>query len=399
MHLSFNIAARARLPLAALLLAGTALPAWALDGEAFAAKVNEAYAVSGASIEYDSADVSGSTVTLTNAKLMNPGAPALEAGDLVFDGVEETSDGGYTADTLVIEDIDYTKDDTRLTVSDMEMTGLVIPAEPGTGSLDDLFLYDGFTTGPVSVSSKGDEVFSMAGFDGKLSRLSGDAGIEFTGTANGMKVHYEGIDDPKAKKTLNDLGYEELTGSAKMALSWELESGRVDMREFSMTMDDAGRFNIALDLSGYTMEFVKAMQQAQETTAKNPDPEAAKQAQGLMMLGMLQQLTLNSAEITFEDASLTGRVLDYFGRQQGISGDQMGDAVKGMLPLMLGQLGIPALQQQISAAANTFVDNPESLRVSAEPAEPVPFSQIVGVGMSDPRQLADLLEVKVTAND
>lgn len=399
MHLSFQVPARARLPLAALLLAGTALPAWALDGDAFASKVNEAYAVSGANIEYDRVDVDGSTVTLTNSKLASPGAPAFEAGDLVFEGVEKTGDGGYTVDVLKIADIDYTKDDANLKVSDIEMSGIVVPATPGANSLDDMILYEGFTTGPVSVSSKGDEVFSMAGFDGKLSRLSGDAGIDFTGTANGMTVHYEGIEDPKAKKTLNELGYEELTGSAKMALSWELESGRVDMREMSMTMDDAGRFNIALDLSGYTMEFVQAMQKAQAATANNPDPEEAQKAQGLMMLGMMQQLTFNSAEITFEDASLTGRVLDYFGSQQGISGKQMGDAVKGMLPMMLGQLGIPALQQQISAAANTFVDNPENLKISAEPAEPVPFSQIMGVGMSDPRQLADLLEVKVTAND
>jgi hypothetical protein len=399
MNLSFSVTRRARLPLAALLLAGTALPALALDGDAFAGKVNAAYAVAGASIEYDSANVAGDTVTLTNARLKSPGAPAMDAGDLVFEGVEETGDGGYSVSRLDVADIDYTKDDTRVTVTGMEMTGLVIPADPGMGSLEDVVFYDGFSTGPVTVTAKGDEVFTMAGTEAKVKKLSGDAGVEFVGSANGLKINTAAIDDPKAKKTFEDLGYKELTGSADVAMSWEMESGRVDMREYAVTLDDVGRLNITLDISGYTMEFVQAMQKAQDAAATNPDPEAAKKTQGLMMLGMLQQLTFSSAEISFEDASLTGRVLDYFGKQQGISGEQMGQAVKGMLPLMLGQLGIPALQQQIAEAANIYVDNPGSLTVSAQPAEPVPFSQIMGVGGSDPRQLVDLLDVKVSAND
>lgn len=399
MNLSFGFSTRARLPIAVVLLAGTALPAWALDGDAFATKLNEAYSVSGASIAYDSADVNGDMVTLTNAKVMSPGAPAMDAGDLVFEGVEETGDGGYKVEKLDIADIDVTKDDMRVVVTGMEMTGLSIPAQPSTDSIDTIVFYDGFSTGPVSVTVKGNEAFAMAGTEGKVTRLAGGNGADFTGTANGLKINTSTIKDPKAKKTLADLGYDDLTGSASLAMSWEPQSGRVNMREYALTLDDVGRLNITLDISGYTMDFVKGMQQAQEAAAKNPDPKAAQQAQGLMMLGMLQQLTFSSAEISFEDASLTNRVLGYFGKQQGISGEQMGQAVKGMLPLMLGQLGIPALAQQISAAANVYVDNPESLTISAAPAAPVPFSQIMGVGASDPRQLVDLLDVKVTAND
>ena len=399
MNLFFSVSKRARLPLAAVLLAGTALPALALDGDAFAGKVNAAYAVAGASIEYDSANVDGDTVTLTNAKLKSPGAPAMDAGDLVFEGVEETGDGGYNVEKLEIADIDVTKDDMRIVVTGMEMTGLAIPATPSSDSIDTLVFYDGFNTGPVTVSVKGNEAFTMTGAEGKVTKLADGTGADFTGTAKGLKISTSTIKDPKAKKTFSDLGYEDLTGSAELAMSWEPETGRVNMREYALTLDDVGRLNIMLDISGYTPEFVKAMQQAQETAAKNPDPVAAQQAQGLMMLGMMQQLTFTSAEISFDDASLTNRVLGYFGQQQGISGEQMGQAVKGMLPLMLGQLGVPALAQQISAAANVYVDNPESLTISAKPAEPVPFSQIMGIGASDPRQLVDLLDVKVTAND
>lgn len=116
------------------------------------------------------------------------------------------------------------------------------------------------------------------------------------------------------------------------------------------------------------------------------------------MMGMMQQLTFNSASVRFDDASLTRRALDFAGKQQGVSGEQMGQALKGMLPLMLGQLGIPALQQQISAAANVYLDNPGNITITAKPAQPVAVPVIMGAGMGNPKSLVDLLNVQVTAN-
>jgi hypothetical protein len=141
------------------------------------------------------------------------------------------------------------------------------------------------------------------------------------------------------------------------------------------------------------------MQQAQAAAAANPDPEAAQQAMGFAMLGMLQQLSFNSASVRFDDASVTEKALTFAGKQQGMSGDQMRMAIKGMMPLMLGQLGLPALQQQISAATNIYLDNPGNITISAKPASPVAVPVIMGAGMGDPKTLVDLLNVQVTAND
>ena len=399
MNFSFAFSSRARLPIAAVLLAGTAIPAWALDGEDFAAKLNAAYAMNGASLSYDSADVSGSTVTLTNSKLKSPGAPDMNAGDLVFEGVEENDDGGYTVDRATLEDIDYTAEDTHITMKDIEAKGLVIPGKTGADTIDQMLFYDSFSTGAMAVSVEGNDVLSLTSTEGKLSRLPDDNGFEMSASAAGITINTAGIEEAKAKKTLSDLGYEKLTGSAELTMTYELDTGRVNVEEYSLIADDAGRLDVSFDISGYTMELMKALQTAGAKAAENPNDDAAQQAQGMMMMGLMQQLTLSSAKISFDDASLTSRLLDYTGKQQGITGEQMAQAVKGMLPLMLGQLQIPALQQQITAAANAYFDNPESLTITAQPAEPVPFAQIMGIGATDPRQLVDLLDVKVTAND
>ena len=91
----------------------------------------------------------------------------------------------------------------------------------------------------------------------------------------------------------------------------------------------------------------------------NPNKEEGVQAMGLSMMGLIQQLTFNSASIRFDDAAITKRVLDYVSSQQGISGDQLALSLKGMVPLMMAQLDVPELQNQVSTAVNSYLDAPE----------------------------------------
>ena len=110
-------------------------------------------------------------------------------------------------------------------------------------------------------------------------------------------------------------------------------------------------------------------------------------------------MTFNNASIRFDDATITKRVLDYIGGQQGVSGDQLAQSLKGMVPLMMAQLNVPELQNQVSTAVNSYLDAPKSLTISAEPAKPVPFPMIIGAAMGAPNTVPSVLGVKVTAND
>lgn len=376
--------------LALLLLSGTALPALALDGDDFASKLNAAYTAQGGELKFSAIETDGSDIILKQSQFVAPGHPAMDVGDLTFENVSETGDGGYAVGQVSIADIDTTEDGTRVQVTGIEVTGLKIPADPTVKGIDSILFYDGFSSGPVTVSKNNIDVFKLASTDVDVTEMAGDKGFGFTLAVNGIAVDVKGIDDPKAQKTLSDLGYEKLNGSLEMDATWELESGRLHVPQYALTLDDIGRLNIAVDVSGYTKEFIKTMGEAQK---------AGDEKQGMMMMGLMQQLTFTSAEISFDDASLTARLLEYAGKQQGVTGEQMAQAAKGMLPLVVGQLGIPALQSQLIAAANVYLENPKNLSVTAKPANPVPFPQIMGAGMGDPRQLVDLLNVQITANE
>ncbi len=117
------------------------------------------------------------------------------------------------------------------------------------------------------------------------------------------------------------------------------------------------------------------------------------------MLGLAQQLSFNRAEIAFDDDSLTGKVLEYVAEQQNMSTSDVANQAKAILPFALAQLGDPDLTAKITQAVSTFLDDPQSLRITAAPPAPVPFALIAAGAMSAPKELTKTLGVTVTAND
>ena len=81
---------------------------------------------------------------------------------------------------------------------------------------------------------------------------------------------------------------------------------------------------------------------------------------------------------------------------QSAHGDEIGD-----LQSRANQIAqqMTDLQNQISAAVNTYLDDPKSLKISAEPTEPVPFPMIMGAAMGAPQTIPQVLGVTVTANE
>lgn len=377
-------------------------PAFALDGAAVISKLNAAYAYSGSEITYDSVDVDGDTVTLTGAGFKAAAGKAAKIGDVTMEGVEETDDGGYYVETVSFPDVNVNEDGTIVTAKDLQLSGLTIPGDPNGSTIDSIVLYESASSGPITVNVKGKDVFSVTETSANLTRQDGDAGFDFDANLTGLKANLSDIEDPKARDTIQKLGLSEVAGEISLNGSWTLADGKFTLEEYAFDFANIGKLNLSLDISGYTLEFMKALQEATKTAqaqAGGANAEQANQALGLAMMGLVQQLTFNGASIRFEDDSITARLLEYFGKEQGVSGEQLAQSLKGMTPLMLAQLNIPELQNQISAAVNSYLDDPKSLTVSANPANPVPFPMIMGAAMGAPNTIPQVLGVTVTAND
>ncbi|QCJ00329.1 membrane protein [Agrobacterium larrymoorei] len=375
-------------------------PAFALDGADVLKKINAAYHVQGAEIAAKSIAVNGDTVTLTGVTL-GSGADAAQqipVGTVTLDGVEEDN-GGYTIEKMAFENINYSQENVSFTVSDIYMSGVIVPADTTTGKLDSMLFYDEAHSGPVSVKIDGKETFSVEESTATMTKSEDEGTVSFDVNATGFKGDLTTIQDPKTKEAIDKLKLQSIAGELNMSGSWEIAPGTVNIDEYALDLKDVGRLNMSVSFSGYTLDFIKSMQDAVKAQAANPNKEQADQAFGLAMLGLIQQLSFNNAEISFDDASITKRAIDYAAGEQGMTGDQLAQTIKGMVPLMMAQLNVPELQNAVSAAVNTYIDDPKNFTVSAAPEKPVPFPMIMGAAMGAPNTLPKVLGVTVTANE
>ncbi|MGR9452915.1 hypothetical protein [Rhizobium leguminosarum] len=387
-----------------LMMASTAFltlagPAFALDGTDMMKKLNAATSAGGTVITFEKADADGDTVTATGVQVGSSSLPGdtLKIGDLTFEGVEEIEGGGYHAKTVSLPDIDISQEEGRFSAKEIQITGLTIPANATGDTLNDILLYETVSTGPIALNIKGKDVLAIESIESNLERQ--DGGFSYDANVAGLKADLSQVEDANAKEAIEKLGLTTLDGTVTMKGIWEIESGKVAVDEYAFDFKNIGRLNFAVDFSGYTLGFIKSLQEAVKTAEANPNKEEANQAVGLAMLGLMQQLTINSASIRFDDASITKKALDYAGSQQGVTGDQLAQSLKGLVPMMMAQLNMPELQNQVSAAVNAYLDGPKSLTISAAPEKPVPVPMIIGAAMGAPNTIPSVLGVKVTAND
>jgi hypothetical protein len=388
-----------RLMLSSAAILSFASSAFALDGNDLLKKINDAYPQQSGSIAAESIDVSGTTVTLKGVSVKPAGAAdGIKLGDITLTGVAEAG-GGYTVDQVAFPNVATTKDGVTIAASDLKMNGVEIPADVTKGDLDSLLFYKSAHAGSLSFTQDGTQVFAIANADATLNKRADKSGLDFDTEVNGVKVDLSKVDDPQAREAISQLNLQQLDGKIAMKGSWEMAPGKIDITEYSFDFKDVGKLDIALSLSGYTPAFAKSLQDALKTVRSNPNQQDAQQSAGLAMLGLLQQLTFNSAQIRFDDSSITSRALEFAGKQQGVSGKQLADTLKAMTPIMMAQLNIPELQNAVSAAVSGYLDNPKSLTVTAAPGKPVPLPMIVGAAMGAPQSIPQVIGLKVTSND
>lgn len=390
-----------------ILLAGAALcaftgPALALDGQDLLKKINAAFATGGTTITADSVEVDGSNVILKGLKLgvdQQSTEKPLALEELTLEGVTEEEGGAYFIERVEFPEVNVSEEKSTFKVQDLYLSGVYVPGDVNAEGIDSLMFYEEAHSGPVAVTVDGKPVFSMEEAIGTMGLSEDETTITFEGTVTGVKADLSTVEDPKSREQIEALGLTSLDGNMNMSGSWEVESGTIDIEDYSIDFANVGKLSLAFSMSGYTLDLVKQMQEQAKTMQAQPQNEQAQQAAGLAMLGLVQQLSLVDAQVRFEDAGITKRGLDYAGKSQGTDGAQMAQMVKGMVPILLAQAKLGALQNEVSAAVNAYVDDPKVLTIAAAPANPVAFPMIMGAAMGAPETIPGLIGLKVTAND
>ncbi|MCQ0989193.1 hypothetical protein [Jiella marina] len=392
--------AKTSVPLAALtagLLMSTS--AFAADAEAFAERLKAVAGKQNFTLTYDSAVSEGDNVILQGVSGAPTGESAEEIGDVTFENVTGSTADGWRVERIPVQDIDVTEDGMRTTISGISIEGVELLPEgarsdmPAVKQVSELY-FERAGVESVTVEKDGQQVFDLSGV--KVENTIADDGT----FSSDMDLGTFNVDfttaDPEAAKTMTELGYETLSGTIKGSSSWDPTSGSIDLDPFEIDVENVGNLSFTFDMSGYTPAFIQSMQQISQQMAQNPE---GNQNSGMAMMGLMSQLSIGSADLTFTDDSLTNKLLDYYAGQQGQTREQLVQMISGMAPMMLAQLQNPEFQQKVNDAVSSFLQDPQSISISIDPESPVPAMQIVGAAMGAPQTLPQVLSLDVTANE
>ncbi|MFY8099115.1 MAG: hypothetical protein ACOVOA_04055, partial [Allorhizobium sp.] len=298
-----------------LLLASAALcaftgPAFALDGQDLLKKINASFASGGTTITADAIEVSGSDVLLKGVKFGvdgNAGDKPLTIAELTLQGVSEEEAGAYYIERIEFPEVNVTEEKSSFKVQDLYLAGVYVPGDVNAEGIDSLMFYEEAHSGPINVTIDGKSVFSMTEAVGTMGLSEDETTITFEGNVTGVKADLSTVEDPQSKAQIEALGLTTLDGNMTMSGSWEVESGTIDIEDYSIDFANVGKLSLAFSMSGYTLDLVKQMQEQARMMQAQPQNEQAQQAAGLAMLGLVQQLSLVDAQVRFEDAGITKR--------------------------------------------------------------------------------------------
>ncbi|MCB1417740.1 MAG: hypothetical protein KDJ74_01545 [Notoacmeibacter sp.] len=371
-------------------------PALAADAQALADSITRQLAKSAVTFTVESAEEDGDDVVLKGVTIKPGDNNPAEIAEIRLKDVEE-SDDRFRVGEIEAPEMTVAKEGKTLDFAGASFTGLIVPKENNTDPLlSGSMMLEGAEIGELSVTDGDKTVFAMEGASYSATPYEPGAVMDTSLEINGLQADFSTVEDPKVRGTMAALGYEQLAGDVSLKGSWNPADGRMQITEYKLDVDDAAAINLTLDIGGMTSQFI---QQANELVAKQRAGEIKEEAMGFAMLGLMQQLSLNGAQLRLDDASLTGKLLDFAAAQQGAKREDVVNMAKGMMPMFLMRLQNPDFATKTANAAGAYLDDPQSLTVTVAPANPVPFAQIMGAAMSAPNTIPDVLGVAVTAND
>jgi hypothetical protein len=396
-HMMTNLKTTLRsLAVSGLVLAAMPQLAHAQSADEVAGRVKALLAEQGLQLSWTGIAEQGDGFVLQGVSAAMDGlAGSAPIGDVTLSGISEDGDM-IVVRSVTMPGYSRDQDEMSLSISGVSIAGLQLPQADAADPMSKIMLYDSADIDEVTFSAGGQDVFSFRQLHAETD--TGDDGTyTFGGAAEEFFVNLAMVQDPQSKAVIDALGYQTIKGFIEMGGSWDPRDGRLILDRYDTSIADAGTIGMTLDISGYTPQFIQALRdvQAKMTTADGQD----QSAQNMAMLGLMQQINLHGATIRFDDDSLTDKVLSFVAAQQGAQPGDIKNQAKAVLPFALAQVGDPELTAAVSEAVNAYLDNPESLEISVEPENPIPFALVAAGAMTAPQALPKQLGFGIAANE
>lgn len=370
--------------------------AQAVEPDQLGARIKTLFAAQGVDIAWATATADGSSVVF-NGVTAATGGESIPIGVITLADVSEEDDGDYLVGTLDMPSYAYSSEGIDFSVTGVEVTGLLLPSATTTDPLAGNGIFETLDVAKVSASKDGKTAFELQGLTYEIERGDDGQSLTFTGAAERFSADMAAAGDPQSLAMATALGLANPTGSFETSGSFSQADGTATVDQLDFTIDNAGTLGLTLDLSGYTPQLLKAMQELQKNQATMTDEQKA--AQGLAYLGLMQQLNFNSASIRYDDNQLAERALNLAGGMQNMKRADFSSMARMLIPSMLGEYVSPEFAAKVTEEVVKFVDAPKSLEIRAAPANPVPFAMIGAGAVMAPKSLPDTLGLTVVANE
>ncbi len=179
----------------------------------------------------------------------------------------------------------------------------------------------------------------------------------------------------KPRKVFSAMGFKDILVSYGLKAVWN-EASKVLSMNTKANMKDAGNIDVDVSVGGIPRSAFE-------------NPATAQQAVAL--------ITVNSANIVFDDQSIVDKGMGIVAAQQGVDVATLKAQAVGLLPFVLQILNKPEFVSDLSETLKKFLNSGGKIRASATPSAPVSVIQLIGVGTSAPGAVIDLLNIKVEA--
>ncbi len=153
------------------------------------------------------------------------------------------------------------------------------------------------------------------------------------------------------------------------------ETSGFALEDLTFTGADVGTLSLALDLDNY------------------PDFANVAEPNPMEMMSM----TLKGIAIKYVDDSLAVRVLDLLAQSQGMQRQEYAQQLSSALPFMLMAINNPRFQDEVVAAAESFLAKPGTIEIMVKPSKPMSAEEIIGLAQTAPQTLPDVLNVTIQA--
>ncbi|WP_108660395.1 hypothetical protein [Acuticoccus kandeliae] len=314
----------------------------------------------------------------------NSGAPMTIARARIVNGIVN-ADNELVADEIVYENTSVADENSPSpsTVGRVVISGARYPIAEGGEGLTSLFgTFDRVAVENVEARAESGDLVTIASMIATIEErdLSKGAGGSVAIEGLGFDV---GLWEEPAASQMRALGYDAMSIDFTASGRWQADTGRAEISDVRVAIDDLGTLTLTSDLSGLTANTVASLQAGITDIGQ--------------LLPLLQSVTIADLSLAYTDAGLTPRVIDQLAANSNAPREAVTQALVATIPDALSILNAPSFTQSVVDAAKTFLDAPGTLSLKASPASPVSMAQLMGAVMMGPQMIPSLLNLEISA--